>query len=300
MWAFPGTGRNDCRRSCATATPASPTDCPLRRVVYKLGLHDPRVRADPALASLGDSPADLALLAEMAASLLPEAAPEPVATERCFYDNTPDQDFVLDRVVDSSSGRARPATGSSSPRSWARRSPTWPKESRRRSRSTASRSGGRRSARVDPSPGLSATALRRGEAALLTAASAGATLKAMTEGRLPPRELLAALEARRELGDEYDRALLEGFVDQASREIDARVDARVDARFEEMLRHAPGRRRSGNGLSIVSLVFAVPLTAIAGALGHVEGIAVVWAGIAFVNAANAWRTRVPWYAKRWK
>lgn len=66
--------------------------------VYKLGLHDPRVRADPALASLGDSPADLALLAEMAASLLPEAAPEPVATERCFYDNTPDQDFVLDRV----------------------------------------------------------------------------------------------------------------------------------------------------------------------------------------------------------
>lgn len=134
----------------------------------------------------------------------------------------------------------------------------------------------------------------------MTAASAGATLKAMTEGRLPPRELLAALEARRELGDEYDRALLEGFVDQASREIDARVDARVDARFEEMLRHAPGRRRSGNGLSIVSLVFAVPLTAIAGALGHVEGIAVVWAGIAFVNAANAWRTRVPWYAKRWK
>jgi hypothetical protein len=124
----------------------------------------------------------------------------------------------------------------------------------------------------------------------LTAALTGATLRVMTEGPLPPRDLLAALEARRELGEEYDRALVEGFVDQASREIDARVEARVD----EMLRRVPGRRRRANVLPIVSLVLAVPLTAIAGALGHVEGMAVVWGGIAFVNATNAWRSRQSW------
>jgi sarcosine oxidase len=30
--------------------------------------------------------------------LLPGVDPEPVATERCFYDNTPDEDFVIERL----------------------------------------------------------------------------------------------------------------------------------------------------------------------------------------------------------
>jgi sarcosine oxidase len=29
---------------------------------------------------------------------LPGYDPEPVATERCIYDNTPDEDFIVDRV----------------------------------------------------------------------------------------------------------------------------------------------------------------------------------------------------------
>ena len=32
------------------------------------------------------------------ARLLPSLDPQPVATERCVYDNSPDTDFVLDRV----------------------------------------------------------------------------------------------------------------------------------------------------------------------------------------------------------
>ncbi len=55
-------------------------------------------RVDPARASLSDDPSDLALLADVRASLAARRTAEPVATERCFYDNCPGQDFVLDRV----------------------------------------------------------------------------------------------------------------------------------------------------------------------------------------------------------
>jgi len=48
----------------------------------------------------GERP-DAGLVAELSASarrVLPGLVPDPVATERCVYDNTPDGDFVLDRV----------------------------------------------------------------------------------------------------------------------------------------------------------------------------------------------------------
>ncbi len=50
-------------------------------------------------AAVSDSP-DAALVAELSACarrLLPGLRPEPLSTERCVYDNTPDGDFVLDR-----------------------------------------------------------------------------------------------------------------------------------------------------------------------------------------------------------
>jgi sarcosine oxidase len=46
----------------------------------------------------GDDPALLALLTGAVARLLPSLDPQPVATERCVYDNSTDTDFVLDRV----------------------------------------------------------------------------------------------------------------------------------------------------------------------------------------------------------
>jgi sarcosine oxidase len=59
-----------------------------------LGSFDP---SDPA--PLGsDDPALLDHLVEGVARLLPALDPVPVATERCVYDNSPDTDFVLDRV----------------------------------------------------------------------------------------------------------------------------------------------------------------------------------------------------------
>ena len=51
--------------------------------------HDPFTVVDPAL---------LEPLRHAVARLLPTLDPRPVATERCVYDNTPDTDFVLQRV----------------------------------------------------------------------------------------------------------------------------------------------------------------------------------------------------------
>ena len=45
----------------------------------------------------GDDPAQLALVQDAVVRLLPSLHPEPVATERCVYDNTADADFILDR-----------------------------------------------------------------------------------------------------------------------------------------------------------------------------------------------------------
>ena len=71
---------------------------------YKVSHHTPGTpleHYDPAEATpLGDEPALLGLLTDAARRLLPALDPEPVATERCIYDNSADTDFVVDRVGD--------------------------------------------------------------------------------------------------------------------------------------------------------------------------------------------------------
>jgi sarcosine oxidase len=70
---------------------------------YKVSHHTPGTAVhafdptDPAPLA-GDDPALLALAQNAVERLLPSLSPQPVATERCVYDNTPDDDFVLDRV----------------------------------------------------------------------------------------------------------------------------------------------------------------------------------------------------------
>jgi sarcosine oxidase len=66
--------------------------------LYKIGIHQSGVLADPDAQTADPDPAMLARLAEVAERYLPGYEPEPVATERCIYDNTPDEDFIVDRV----------------------------------------------------------------------------------------------------------------------------------------------------------------------------------------------------------
>jgi sarcosine oxidase len=65
---------------------------------YKIGIHDPSGTVQPGEISLDDDPAALELLRSAALRSLPGFFDEPAATERCFYDNTPDEHFVIDRV----------------------------------------------------------------------------------------------------------------------------------------------------------------------------------------------------------
>jgi sarcosine oxidase len=66
--------------------------------LYKIGIHHggPPANAD----GHSQDPDDdlLRRLAKLARELLPGHDPEPVATERCVYDNSPDEDFILDRA----------------------------------------------------------------------------------------------------------------------------------------------------------------------------------------------------------
>lgn len=64
---------------------------------YKLGLHAPGPLVDPVAVELSVDADAVETLRATAAQLLPGLG-EIVATERCFYDNTPDEDFVIDRI----------------------------------------------------------------------------------------------------------------------------------------------------------------------------------------------------------
>jgi sarcosine oxidase len=66
--------------------------------LYKIGIHQSGPPADPDCQSQ-DADEDLTRrLTELAREFLPGFDPEPVVTERCVYDNSPDEDFILDRT----------------------------------------------------------------------------------------------------------------------------------------------------------------------------------------------------------
>lgn len=64
---------------------------------YKLAFHGPGPPADPDRTDLSPDPPAIDALLAVARRLLPTFGTEPVATERCFYDSTPDEDFLLER-----------------------------------------------------------------------------------------------------------------------------------------------------------------------------------------------------------
>jgi sarcosine oxidase len=66
--------------------------------LYKIGIHPSGPVAHPDTAPQPDDAALLARLASVAARYLPGYDPAPAAAERCGYDNTPDEDFIIDRI----------------------------------------------------------------------------------------------------------------------------------------------------------------------------------------------------------
>lgn len=113
------------------------------------------------------------------------------------------------------------------------------------------------------------------------------------------KELNATLQARRELGEEYESALVDSFLEKVDQRIDGAVDRRLRRQLaEQQMVTARGARSPKStdsfgeryGFGIVSMVLAIPLSAIGGGLAHLPGLLVAWAGIVGVNAFQAART----------
>jgi sarcosine oxidase len=65
---------------------------------YKIGIHQSGPVVSPGEQDQSSDPGLAARLSQVASRYLPGFRPEPVATERCVYDNTPDEDFIVDRI----------------------------------------------------------------------------------------------------------------------------------------------------------------------------------------------------------
>ncbi|MEU3979730.1 hypothetical protein AB0F77_06400 [Streptomyces sp. NPDC026672] len=121
------------------------------------------------------------------------------------------------------------------------------------------------------------------------------------------KELDATLRARGELGEEYESALVDSFLEKIDRRIDGAVERRLRRTLaEQRMEVARGPRSSGPtdswgerfGFAIVSLVLAVPLSAIGGGIGHLPGLLVTWVGIVGVNVVQAARTNPGLFGRR--
>jgi hypothetical protein len=99
------------------------------------------------------------------------------------------------------------------------------------------------------------------------------------------KDLRAAAHTARELGPEYETEVMDGFL----RRLDERLEAQIAVRVRRELGSAaaerrPSRRRGfGGAFQYVSLVMALPLSAVGANFGHAGGLVIVWAGIVGLN-----------------
>ncbi|WP_449063107.1 hypothetical protein [Planomonospora algeriensis] len=108
------------------------------------------------------------------------------------------------------------------------------------------------------------------------------------------QDMRATLDARRDLGPEYEAALVESFVERLDATIAARVRAEVHATGPAPYGPAPKKQRRGGDSSVTvalgSLGIGIPLTAIASTEAGSAGLLLAWGGIIAVNLAHALAT----------
>ncbi|MBM7441834.1 hypothetical protein [Streptomyces sp. HB132] len=126
------------------------------------------------------------------------------------------------------------------------------------------------------------------------------------------RELDATLKARSELGPEYESALIDSFLEKVDQRLAGTHDRGThDRRARRHLAERrtaaawDGQRPAGPdgtfgerfGFGAVSLVLAIPLSAIGVANAGIDGLVVAWLGIFGVNAVHSARVW-PWTGRR--
>ncbi|GAB3675229.1 hypothetical protein [Streptomyces sparsus] len=114
------------------------------------------------------------------------------------------------------------------------------------------------------------------------------------------KELDATLQTRKELGPEYENELVDSFLEKVDQRMEATIDKRVRRQLAEqqMVVASRGSRRSPDGeqsegfgspfgLAAMSLVLAIPLSAIAAVNAGRLGLIIAWLGIVGVNALHS-------------
>ncbi|MFI6826943.1 hypothetical protein ACIBG5_07555 [Kribbella sp. NPDC050241] len=98
------------------------------------------------------------------------------------------------------------------------------------------------------------------------------------------KDLRAAVAARQELGPEYEAEIIDSFLEK----LDAREAHRH--RQDDVLEAVGLKRREtdpgGLALAIITIVAAIPITAIAADMLGLIGVIVCWAGLVGINLAR--------------
>lgn len=121
----------------------------------------------------------------------------------------------------------------------------------------------------------------------------------MAERDIPRDEAEAALQTRHHLGQEYEPAIVESFVERLDEAIERRVSEEVSRRLQDSGDRATTQAKeqsstSGHtlALAIVSLSLSLPLTAIViGGEGGTGMVVLIWAAIVAVNMIFALSNR---------
>ena len=95
-------------------------------------------------------------------------------------------------------------------------------------------------------------------------------------------ELEATIRSREELGPEYEALLIERFLEQLDRSIEARIEAHLAGRSRPEPAAQPEFTKEMVGGLAATLGIGIPITAIAGGIGGPFGILVVWICIALI------------------
>ncbi len=90
------------------------------------------------------------------------------------------------------------------------------------------------------------------------------------------------VRSRQELGPEYEALLIERFLEQLDRSIEARIEAHLAGHSRpDPAAHREFTKEMVGGLA-ATLGIGIPITAVAGGIGGPLGIMVVWISIAVI------------------
>ena len=116
------------------------------------------------------------------------------------------------------------------------------------------------------------------------------------------KELSVTLQARKDLGAEYESELIDSFIEKVTERVDNRVEERVRRELAQQQTSfaradrrpigppQPSARFARYGFAAFTLIAAIPLSAIAAVNAGTAGLFISWAGIVGVNLAQGLTT----------